>query len=138
MLSRWNNTDSGNFVFGLMKALPLVTAFTLAMLVIFSNVPIEFYLLPYWVSDILVAGYAVLLIIVTFINKYLFTLHRIGGALAVFIFTGRSLGFFDLVVANDRFDLIGAVSERFIIIIALVYFHATAANRVNIKKRELI
>ena len=58
--------------------------------------------------------------------------------MAVFIFTGRSLGFFDLVIADNRFDLIGAVSERFIIIIALVYFHATAANRVNIKKRELI
>jgi len=55
--------------------------------------------------------------------------HKIGSGLAVLFWGGRAAAFAELVIRDDRWDLTGAVVERFAVLAALLTLHFTAARR---------
>lgn len=102
----------------------LFVAFALVSFIWFSQVPVQLFIFPAWFSTMCIGIYALIMMTIPFWKTRHFELHAIGAALAVLVFTGRGLGFLEIVLVEDRYDLIAAVFERVFIIIGLVIWHS--------------
>lgn len=111
------------------RAFPIVVAASLFAVILFSEVPVRFMIFDEIFSGLILASYAFLMLAIIPLGQKYPVLHRIGGALAVLVFSGRGIGFLELVVQEGRTDLIAAVIERLVIIIGLVMWHAGSVTR---------
>lgn len=109
------------------RALPLLSAGSLVTVLLTSTVANEFTWLPpnataaaWWI-------YAVVLI--TLAVRPTARLHHIGLQLAAFVYFSRGLAFAEIVLTASRWDLLGAVTERLMLLTFAIVWHLRGAQR---------
>lgn len=105
---------------GLERVFPAILAACLTTVMSTSKVALEGSIFPLWAFESITYIYIGLLFFIVF-RPYK-ELHIIAGPLGVFVLVTRGMAFVDLVLGG-RYDLLGAVAERFTWALALLFYH---------------
>jgi len=103
------------------RAIPVVIASTLVTVMLTTKTNLSGGLWPDTLFKISVATYVMFLFLLAF--KPSKGLHAFLGPIGFFVFLTRGITFLQVVLRSDRFDLLGAFSERLLIASFVLLYH---------------
>lgn len=112
----------------IVRGFPLLSAVSLVLVVLTTEVGLNVWVLSGGPAVAALAVYTVILVGLAAAPTRLGQWHAAGAAFAVLVFGGRALGFVSVIVdsadAGDaRWNLIGAVAERVVLLASLLIWH---------------
>lgn len=100
--------------------MPLALLLTILTVKLTSKVTLTLFVTDLMV-DVIAWSYIGLLAYSTFRPRQ--TIHAASGALGLLFLSIRGAGFMELVISEERLDLLGAVAERALLIVVIVTYH---------------
>ena len=119
------------------RFIPAITATAIGTILLVSEVPPNLIIASGQFAEAFLLAYAISMAALT-VKPESFLLHRVALPLGIGAWMGRGGGFLSLVVDLGRYDLLGAVGERSLLVALYVYFHTTEVRRhANAERRRI-
>lgn len=111
---------------------PALAAFTLCTVMATSKVDLSIWAVSGRVAVAFTAAYALLLSAMAVSPTRMAAWHGVGAAFAVLVFGGRGAGFAAIILDSlgthdERWDLLGAVTERVLLLASMIVWHRSQA-----------